>query len=78
MIFFMQAQLAEGGKMAEEKFDKVILVIEGEPLKELTFEGFKALPLDKRVDMLVKNQLSFFKNGQSISPMDALKFSSGN
>jgi hypothetical protein len=36
------------------------------------------LPLDKRVDMLVKNQLSFFKNGQSISPMDALKFSSGN
>lgn len=63
--------------MAEEKFDKVIMEIEGQAPKELTFEAFKALPLDKRVEMLVKNQFSFFKNGQAVSPMEALKFSSG-
>ena len=64
--------------MADEKFDKVIMEIEGQAAKELTYVDFKALPLDKRVEMLVKNQLSFFKNGAAISPMDALKFSSGN
>ena len=59
--------------MAEEKFDKVVLEAPGEPVKELTPEEFRAFPLAKRVDLLVKGQFKFYKNGAVLSPLEALK-----
>ena len=61
--------------MAEEKFDRVILESPEEGNKELTPEQFRAIPIAQRVDRLVKGQFKFFKNGQPVSPMDALKVS---
>lgn len=59
--------------MANEKFDKVILESPEEGTKELTPEQFRAIPIGKRVDLLVKGCFKFFKDGQVISPAEALK-----
>ena len=61
--------------MAEEKFDKVMMEIPGEGTKQLTLEEFRAIPIAKRVDMLVKGHFKFFKDGKAISAMEALRAS---
>ncbi|GEM_PF-4552035 len=59
--------------MAEERFDKVVLEMPGEPVKELTPAEFRAFPIAKRVDLLVKGYFKFYKNGASVSALEALK-----
>jgi hypothetical protein len=61
--------------MADEKFDRVMMEIPGEGTKPLTPEEFRAFPIVKRVDMLVKGQFKFFKDGKAISAMEALRAS---
>ena len=61
--------------MADEKFDKVVMEVPGEGSKELTPVEFRAVPIAKRVDLLVKGQFKFFKGGQPVSAMEALKVS---
>ncbi len=61
--------------MADEKFDKVMMEIPGEETKELSPAEFKALPIAKRVDLLVKGYFKFFKDGKPIPAMEALKVS---
>jgi len=61
--------------MADEKFDKVVMEIPGEGMKELTPVEFRALPIAKRVDLLVKGYFKFFKEGKPVPAMEALKVS---
>ncbi len=61
--------------MADEKFDKVVLEIPGEGAKDLTPDEFRAFPIAKRVDLLVKGQFKFFKDGKLVSAMEALRVS---
>jgi hypothetical protein len=59
--------------MADEKFDKVVMESPGEAPREMTPQEFRAVPIAKRVDLLVKGQFKFYKGGQPVSPMEALK-----
>ena len=59
--------------MAEEKFDKVILQKPGEEAREITPEAFRAIPLGERVDLLVKGCFKFYKDGQPVSALEAMK-----
>lgn len=59
--------------MAEEKFDKVVLEVPGEPAKEMTPEQFRAFPIAQRVDLLIKGYFKFYKNGAALSPLEALR-----
>ncbi len=61
--------------MADEKFDKVVLEIPGEPAKELTPGQFRAFPIAQRVDLLVKGCFKFYKNGVVLTPLEALRVS---
>ena len=61
--------------MGNEKFDKVILESPDEGTKELTPDQFRAIPIAKRVDMLVKGHFKFYKGGVLVPPMEALKVS---
>ena len=58
--------------MADEKFDKVTMEIPGEGAKDLTPGEFRAVPIAKRVDLLVKGQFKFFKDGKPVPAMEAL------
>ena len=59
--------------MANEKFDKVIMESPEGGTKELTQDQFRAIPIAQRVDLLVKGKFKFFKDGQAVTPMEALK-----
>ena len=59
--------------MAEEKFDKVILEKPGESPRQMTPEEFRAIPLSDRVSLLVQGSFKFFKDGQPVSALEAMK-----
>ena len=54
-------------------FDKAIIVTPDGREKPLSPTEFLAIPLGERIELLTASKIKFFRNGQPISPIEAVR-----